>query len=69
MMSKTMDSKKFGYIRISSKDQNEVGQLEKSLKKHMLGGNQKIAVVKAMQEIGVKKTPFYKLVREYEELL
>ncbi|PUB02496.1 hypothetical protein C8K15_1091, partial [Paenisporosarcina sp. OV554] len=25
--------------------------------------------VKAMQEIGVKKTTFYKLVREYEESL
>jgi DNA invertase Pin-like site-specific DNA recombinase len=28
-----------------------------------------IAAVKAMQEIGVKKTTFYKLVREYEESL
>jgi len=36
-----MASKKFGYLRVSSKDQNEVGQLEKSLKKDMLGGNQK----------------------------
>ncbi|WP_017381317.1 recombinase family protein [Paenisporosarcina sp. TG-14] len=29
----------------------------------------KITAVKAMQEIGVKKTTFYKLVREYEESL
>jgi len=28
-----------------------------------------ITAVKAMEEIGVKKTTFYKLVREYEELL
>lgn len=28
-----------------------------------------ITAVKAMQEIGVKKTTFYKLVREYEESL
>ena len=28
-----------------------------------------ITAVKAMQEIGVKKTTFYKLVREYEETL
>lgn len=31
--------------------------------------SEEITAVKAMQEIGVKKTTFYKLVREYEETL
>lgn len=28
-----------------------------------------MTAIKAMQEVGLKKTPFYKLTREYEEAL